>query len=305
VPAKRRKKKGKGAKNNSKGEQLKKTKGKETNTKKTAGNPTEADDPSTPHDDDAAENMDISLARQPTQTPSEAESAALTPGVDASQALAQLAAKAHTPASSTTSPASEPQLDPDGFMAVEPHQLRSRRPDAEGGGEEATEDGREDARRITIVEAFADDDIANAFREEKEANIDADKPKDLDLALPGWGDWGGQGLKLSAKKRRRLLFKAPAGPPRQDHGLGHVILSEKRNEALRAHQPSELPYYVNSVAAFEASIRAPIGRTWLPAAAHLKLTRPAVSTRAGTVIQPMDESALLSKKAKQRRKKPL
>ena len=44
-------------------------------------------------------------------------------------------------------------------------------------------------------------------REEKEATIDADKPKDIDLALPGWGDWGGKNIQISAKKRRRLLFK--------------------------------------------------------------------------------------------------
>ena len=81
-----------------------------------------------------------------------------------------------------------------------------------------------------------------------------------------------------------------------------MIPSEKRSEALRAHQPSELPHYVSSVAAFEASIRAPVGRTWLPARAHEQLTRPAVSTRAGTVIKPMDESALMKAKRARRKK---
>ena len=94
-----------------------------------------------------------------------------------------------------------------------------------------------------------------------------------------------------------LSAAAPKGPQRKDHHLGHVILSEKRNEPLRAHQPSELPHYVDSVAAFEASIRAPVGRTWVPSGAHEQLTRPAVSRRAGTVIRPMDESALLAGRA--------
>ncbi|XP_037082339.1 U3 small nucleolar RNA-associated protein 14 homolog A-like [Pollicipes pollicipes] len=193
-----------------------------------------------------------------------------------------------------------PELDPSRFMAVEPRRLRSLRPDGGPGGEDDLEDG--DDARMTIAEAFADDDVVAEFREEKEATIDADKPKDIDMALPGWGDWGGQNIKMSAKKRRRLLFRAPKGPPRKDHHLGHVILSEKRNEALRAHQPSELPYYVSSVAAFEASIRAPVGRTWLPARAHDQLTQPAVSTRAGTLIPPMDEAALLNVKTRRRRK---
>lgn len=46
---------------------------------------------------------------------------------------------------------------------------------------------------------------------------------------------------------------------------------------------------------YEASIRAPIGRTWLPETAHQKLIAPPVVTKLGTIIEPMDEGELLNR----------
>jgi U3 small nucleolar RNA-associated protein 14 len=54
-----------------------------------------------------------------------------------------------------------------------------------------------------IKEAFAGDDVIREFLKEKREAIEANKPKDVDLTLPGWGEWGGMGLKPSTKKRCR------------------------------------------------------------------------------------------------------
>lgn len=43
-------------------------------------------------------------------------------------------------------------------------------------------------------------------RAEKEAIIDKDTPKDIDLTLPGWGSWGGPGIKVTKRKRKRFVF---------------------------------------------------------------------------------------------------
>ena len=56
---------------------------------------------------------------------------------------------------------------------------------------------------------------------------------------------------------------------------------------------NEVPFPFNSVKDYEATIRAPIGRTWLPETAHQKLIAPPVVTKLGTVIDPMDEGELL------------
>ena len=48
---------------------------------------------------------------------------------------------------------------------------------------------------------------------------------------------------------------------------------------------------------FEASVRAPVGRLFVPEAAHKRMTAPPIITKMGTVIQPMTENELLRHEA--------
>ena len=57
--------------------------------------------------------------------------------------------------------------------------------------------------KMALNQAFADDDVVQAFSEEKEQNVNAENPKDINLTLPGWGSWCGNGLKVSTRKRER------------------------------------------------------------------------------------------------------
>ena len=61
----------------------------------------------------------------------------------------------------------------------------------------------EEHQRMTIAQAFADDDVIEEFQRDKEADIDKNKSKDIDLTLPGWGEWGGAGIEVSKRKKRR------------------------------------------------------------------------------------------------------
>lgn len=54
-----------------------------------------------------------------------------------------------------------------------------------------------------ITEAFAGDDVVADFRREKHKAEEAGKPQLVNLVLPGWGEWGGTGLKPSARKVKR------------------------------------------------------------------------------------------------------
>ena len=58
-------------------------------------------------------------------------------------------------------------------------------------------------------------------------------------------------------------------------------------------QVSKLPYQFRSVSSFEATLRQPVGSTYVPMAVHTELTAPAVRTKAGAIIQPMTEDELL------------
>ncbi|CAK6433750.1 unnamed protein product [Pipistrellus nathusii] len=152
---------------------------------------------------------------------------------------------------------------------------------------EELEDEQEREQKQMIKEAFAGDDVIRDFLKEKRETVEASKPKDMDLTLPGWGEWGGGGLKPSAKKRRRFLIKAPEGPPRKDKNLPNVIISEKRNIHAAAHQVRVLPYPFTHHRQFERTIQTPIGATWNTQRASQKLTTPKVVTKPGHIIKPI------------------
>jgi len=182
-----------------------------------------------------------------------------------------------------------PNVDPDNFINVEPKDIGSDLPEIIGYNE-LEED--EDQRDI-IAEAFADDDVVESFKAEKAALIEAKKPKDIDLTLPGWGEWGGGGAMPSKRKRKRFTIKAPPVHKRKDENTGHLILNTGKDEKLRTHQVNNVPFPFTSVSDFEASIRAPVGATFIPRTAHLKMVKPRVKTKAGEVIEPMDREQLV------------
>ncbi|KAK7173963.1 hypothetical protein R3I93_003710 [Phoxinus phoxinus] len=142
--------------------------------------------------------------------------------------------------------------------------------------------------QISIIkEAFAGDDVISDFMKDKRKQEAAARPKVVDLTLPGWGEWGGVGLKPSRWKRRRFRVKMAPPPPRQDQKLPDVIISEKRNASLAPHQVSHLPFPFENPAQFESCIRTPIGPTWNTQNVVKKMTKPKVVTTMGAIIEPM------------------
>uniref|UniRef100_U3D879 U3 small nucleolar RNA-associated protein 14 homolog A isoform 1 n=1 Tax=Callithrix jacchus TaxID=9483 RepID=U3D879_CALJA len=152
---------------------------------------------------------------------------------------------------------------------------------------EELEDEEERDQRQMIKEAFAGDYVIRDFLKEKKEAAEASKPKDVDLILPGWGEWGGVGLKPSARKRCRFLIKAPEDPPRKDKNLPNVIINEKCNIHAVAHQVRVLPYPFTHHQQFERTIQTPIGSTWNTQRAFQKLTTLKVITKPGHIIKPI------------------
>lgn len=149
-------------------------------------------------------------------------------------------------------------------------------------------------RQLTISQAFEDDDIVADFNRDKTKDSEL-KNTEIQLALPGWGSWAGAGISKEVMERRnkRLLLKLAAPEKRRDENKDNLYLNENGSKQARGHMVSSVPFPFRSLADYEASIRAPIGRTFVPETAFRMLTRPAVITRKGQVINPMDESELV------------
>ncbi|EDV97346.1 U3 small nucleolar RNA-associated protein 14 homolog C [Drosophila grimshawi] len=149
-------------------------------------------------------------------------------------------------------------------------------------------------RQLTISQAFEDDDIIADFNKDKTKDSEL-KNTELQLAMPGWGSWAGAGISQEIMNRRnkRLLLKLAAPEKRRDDNKNNVYINETTSKQARAHMVSSIPFPFTSMADYEASIRAPIGRNFVPETAFRMLTRPAIITRKGQVIEPMDESELV------------
>lgn len=82
---------------------------------------------------------------------------------------------------------SKMEIDPNKYINVKPKQLNTEIPDISTHGEDALDDSDNDEEQHNIIsEAFADDDVVEQFKKEKEEEIEQSKPKSIDLTLPGW-----------------------------------------------------------------------------------------------------------------------
>lgn len=142
------------------------------------------------------------------------------------------------------------------------------------------------AQRMTIQEAFANDDVIEEFVKEKADATEANKPKDLDLSLPGWGDWAGPGI-VETKRRKKFTVPAKPVPARKDNKLAHVIINEFRDKKFAKNQVSQLPFPFTSRDQWERSVHVPLGKDWNTTSVHQKLIKPRIVTLPGTIIEPI------------------
>lgn len=186
-------------------------------------------------------------------------------------------------------------IDPTRFIEVKPKYLNTAVSQGENDYDQLDDD-EQVVPKVNIEEVFEEDDVVASFRQEKEEEINKDKPEEINLSLPGWGEWGGKGVKPQKRKSNRFISKPAPKMPRRDENKGDIIIKEYKDPKLAVHKVKDIPFPFESVKDYEASIRAPLGNTFIPERAHKKLIRPSVITKAGTIIEPMDEEELLSAK---------
>lgn len=184
-------------------------------------------------------------------------------------------------------------IDPTRFIQAKPKYLNTTVSLGENNLDELDDD-EQVVPKVNIEDVFEEDDVVASFRQEKEDEINKNNSTDIDLSLPGWGSWGGKGVKKPSKrKRNRFILKGASKMPRRDDNKGDIIIKEYKDPKLSAHKLSEVPFPFTSVKEFEASIRTPLGNTFIPEKAHRKVIQPNIITKAGTIIEAMDEDELL------------
>ncbi|KFB42136.1 AGAP003632-PA-like protein [Anopheles sinensis] len=190
-------------------------------------------------------------------------------------------------------------------VQMKPKHLLTALPDSIAAGELSDgepehyddDDDDDDHRRLTIAEAFEDDDIVADFMKEKQDERANHLPKEVDLDLPGWGFWVGPGTDSEAPRQEaRKVVKPPKELPRRDDNRDQVIINEDAlvNPELSKHLVNEVPFPYVTVKDYEASLRAPLGRTFVPETAHVTMIEPRVVTKQGAVIEPMKGNMLMT-----------
>lgn len=192
------------------------------------------------------------------------------------------------------------EINPNSFLTIKSkHLITSLQQDQDF--DEIDEDEFENmasTNKMSLAEAFENDDILTDFLKDNEEEI-VKNQRPENGSLPGWGSWSWSGAniknKSNKKKRRNQISEEKKIKDR-------VIINTKMNEKLKKHLVSAVPFPFKTIKDYQASLRFPIGRDFVPASAHNKLTESSVTTRAGTIIEPMTEDVLVNNQEQIKRK---
>ncbi|KAL2315201.1 U3 snoRNP protein Utp14 [Schizosaccharomyces pombe] len=142
-------------------------------------------------------------------------------------------------------------------------------------------------QRELVAKAFAGDDVVAEFEKDKEDWVQEDAPKEEDHSLPGWGSWGGVGVKQRKTKPKVKKIAGLDPSKRKDSKLKHVIINEKRNKKAAKLTADSVPFPFESREQYERSLNLPMGPEWTTRASHHKAVAPRVVTKRGKVINPI------------------
>lgn len=159
------------------------------------------------------------------------------------------------------------------------------------GEEDDESSSKWQVQKNLIREAFADDEVFVDFAEEKDAIVDAEAPKTIDVTLPGWGVWAGAGISVedSMPKKKFVIHKKGLDPrARLDKDLKHVIINERRiKAAAKAFTIPKTPFPFTSADMHARHIAQPIGKEWNTVTSFKKRIQPKIVAKAGVIIKPI------------------
>eukprot|EP01133_Synstelium_polycarpum_P003716 gene3716-4283_t len=146
-----------------------------------------------------------------------------------------------------------------------------------------------------LLEAFAEDQVEEEFVQQKREIIQEDLPAEAPKALPGWGSWAGEGIKVKQvdqtliKKQRQEKMKV-AAQKRIDAKNSRVIIDEVAStNSVGKYLLSKTPAHFKTTEQYESTLATPLGKDWNTRSAYEKLIEPKVTVIAGTYIKPVSK----------------
>ena len=133
--------------------------------------------------------------------------------------------------------------------------------------------------------AFDDKDQEDFAAQRTEELAPERPPEQPDLL--GWGSWAGEGAPAPRPKKKRKEAPVTIVPPTGAAANPRVILNPKRAKRAGLLKVAQVPYPFTSRSEYERYMARPVGNDWNAAPAVKKLTRPAVSVRAGAAVEPI------------------
>ena len=173
-------------------------------------------------------------------------------------------------------------------VEVEPPRLRTGSTVSEP---EASAPVKEDAPLTKLSQqdllhiAFDDEDQEDFAQQRSEELAPERPPEQPDLL--GWGAWTGEGAPAPKQRKKRKEAPPVSVPPTGINANPRVILNPKRHKKAGLLKVAQVPYPFTSRSEYERYMARPVGNDWNAAPAVKKLTRPAVSVRAGAAVEPI------------------
>jgi len=139
---------------------------------------------------------------------------------------------------------------------------------------------------------------AGVAQEDFDAEMDAIEDNQVKPGAPkemaGWGSWTGTGVikrkadRPSSNPQSKLVVKK---------SRKRVIVSEKRNKKFAKYLVEKVPYPFTSREQYERSLANPLGNDWNTMGGFKDVIKPAVTTKAGTIIDPIQKGKTVGAKA--------
>lgn len=159
-------------------------------------------------------------------------------------------------------------------------------------GDTDSEDGSGNKNQKELMrEAFAEDDVVVDLEREKKEQDKSFENEDQEH-LPGWGSWTGVGRGNASRrvtKIKNITKKSSSNNPPVIFNVS-TVASKKRVK--------QVPFPFNNTVDYESGVlnATPIGRNFVPESAFRVLTKPAVTTKKGSIIEPITLDNFVVKK---------